>query len=638
MSTLENCFTKSLQVHTKVVNEVKKLKTADYTAWEIFVNKSQISAGTEVADLGGKVTVAIPAGVYEKFNLRSLKDYNDNDVVIDWGDGYKSYVKNGEYNSTTNPDGFRSKVLDDGEYNYLFQHTYDIGSESTKKFIIRVFGKDYFSINHLFYNNNNLNNPTFESLLCRCFDTDLPIASHLSNLSSFAYASLRLLKVEMPSEFSLEDISNFAHCFRSCKNLKSVSGFKGRKPWKKINSLRAIFAGDINLSGCDFNLPDSVSRKEGYWEAFSGCVNLASYLSGLLPVNGFSTKKVNLASLFYNCSSLKMDATSPSILWNDFTKDWTTYANVNYKTFSGCGATLSGVIPKLWGGSVNDEEIIIKPYLDINGTAKKAEKLATARTITLAGAVTGSQTFDGSSNITINTALVDGITINASQVQGLVIDYNSNQLTNKPSLDYLPLSGGNITGNLQYKGHNLNAASGLVQLNQNGQILSSLLSSNFWNKSEVAREIANSNKLSYHIFEDGLPEDSDEYEFQDNVIYLVPNNEEGNNVYDEYLVIGGQLEVIGTTKLDLSNYLLSSTYSAQSGNFALKSELFSKNYNDLTNKPTIPTKVSDLTNDEGYLTSFTESDPIFTAQSSQFLTLTDFNNYITQLSALVEDL
>lgn len=35
---------------------------------------------------------------------------------------------------------------------------------------------------------------------------------------------------------------------------------------------------------------------------------------------------------------------------------------------------------------------------------------------------------------------------------------------------------------------------------------------------------------------------------------------------------------------------------------ANKSELFSKNYNDLTNKPTIPTKVSQLTNDSGFLT------------------------------------
>ena len=37
--------------------------------------------------------------------------------------------------------------------------------------------------------------------------------------------------------------------------------------------------------------------------------------------------------------------------------------------------------------------------------------------------------------------------------------------------------------------------------------------------------------------------------------------------------------------------------------YALKSELFSGNYNDLTNKPNIPTKVSDLNNDLGFLTA-----------------------------------
>lgn len=36
---------------------------------------------------------------------------------------------------------------------------------------------------------------------------------------------------------------------------------------------------------------------------------------------------------------------------------------------------------------------------------------------------------------------------------------------------------------------------------------------------------------------------------------------------------------------------------------------FSGDYNDLTNKPTIPSKTSDLTNDSGYITGYTETDP-----------------------------
>lgn len=36
---------------------------------------------------------------------------------------------------------------------------------------------------------------------------------------------------------------------------------------------------------------------------------------------------------------------------------------------------------------------------------------------------------------------------------------------------------------------------------------------------------------------------------------------------------------------------------------------FSGDYDDLTNKPSIPTKTSDLTNDSGYITGYTETDP-----------------------------
>lgn len=65
-------------------------------------------------------------------------------------------------------------------------------------------------------------------------------------------------------------------------------------------------------------------------------------------------------------------------------------------------------------------------------------------------------------------------------------------------------------------------------------------------------------------------------------IYLVPKTGETNDVYDEYIYINSKWEMVGNTQIDLSDY-------------ALKSEL--------------PTKVSELSNDSGYLTSFTESDP-----------------------------
>lgn len=65
-------------------------------------------------------------------------------------------------------------------------------------------------------------------------------------------------------------------------------------------------------------------------------------------------------------------------------------------------------------------------------------------------------------------------------------------------------------------------------------------------------------------------------------IYLIPKTGETNDVYDEYIYINSKWEMVGNTQIDLSDY-------------ALKSEL--------------PTKVSELSNDSGYLTSYTETDP-----------------------------
>lgn len=54
---------------------------------------------------------------------------------------------------------------------------------------------------------------------------------------------------------------------------------------------------------------------------------------------------------------------------------------------------------------------------------------------------------------------------------------------------------------------------------------------------------------------------------------------------------------------------------------------FSGSYNDLTNKPTIPSKTSDLTNDSGFITSYTETDPIFTASAASGITSSDITNW-----------
>lgn len=87
-------------------------------------------------------------------------------------------------------------------------------------------------------------------------------------------------------------------------------------------------------------------------------------------------------------------------------------------------------------------------------------------------------------------------------------------------------------------------------------------------------------------------------------IYLVRNKGEENNVFDEFLYVGGVFELVGTTKTDLSDYYTRSEADAVSdqkitqalipkANTAdLAKVATSGSYNDLLNKPDFPTIVT----------------------------------------------
>lgn len=64
-------------------------------------------------------------------------------------------------------------------------------------------------------------------------------------------------------------------------------------------------------------------------------------------------------------------------------------------------------------------------------------------------------------------------------------------------------------------------------------------------------------KLTRQIVEE-LPETG-----ENNIIYLVPNHEDNeSNIFDEYMYINGKYEPIGTTKVDLSNYVAFNDYAS----------------------------------------------------------------------------
>lgn len=70
----------------------------------------------------------------------------------------------------------------------------------------------------------------------------------------------------------------------------------------------------------------------------------------------------------------------------------------------------------------------------------------------------------------------------------------------------------------------------------------------FKTEAEIQELINNSKKLKKEVVE-SLPSSG-----QDDIIYLLKNKNDANNVYTEYLWINGKWEIIGDTKVDLTDY------------------------------------------------------------------------------------
>ena len=72
-------------------------------------------------------------------------------------------------------------------------------------------------------------------------------------------------------------------------------------------------------------------------------------------------------------------------------------------------------------------------------------------------------------------------------------------------------------------------------------------------------------------------------------------------------------------------------FSATSGQFELKSEAFNGDYNSLENKPTIPTKISELQNDSGFISNYTETDPVYTAEKPTLALKSELPKKVSEL-------
>lgn len=326
--------------------EWKKLNDTfrDYTAFEVYANDTIISPG-EHAELG-TITVEIPVQMTETFALRTTTPEADSDVVIDWGDGTVQKVKDGEHGGYTGPDG-------EGRYIAKMTHTY----AATGKYVVKVYGKDYFCLSHAPSHVSDASN-----MQCRILADDLPIASHLTNLTAFAYGTLKLVTVQCASYKYLHRTTNHAQMFTNDKNLLSVTGFEDLVMISR--GAEGCFQFCENMHTCDFNGVLCSNNPRAMYAMYQNCYALAINIGTFFPTK-FVSRALNFTNTFTHMHAMT-GTVDPNQFWGDPNIDWQGFSNCFY----GCSDKIRSQVPTSWGGTSSTEIVGDLPVakLSLNGT------------------------------------------------------------------------------------------------------------------------------------------------------------------------------------------------------------------------------------------------------------------------------
>ena len=99
----------------------------------------------------------------------------------------------------------------------------------------------------------------------------------------------------------------------------------------------------------------------------------------------------------------------------------------------------------------------------------------------------------------------------------------------------------------------------------NERLLNYYLKSETYSREEINNIVSRINGLKKEIVE-ALPTQN----IDENTIYLVPKTSgSGNDYYDEYLYINGSFEFIGSTKIDLADYVKKTDYATVNGDYGI---------------------------------------------------------------------
>lgn len=156
------------------------------------------------------------------------------------------------------------------------------------------------------------------------------------------------------------------------------------------------------------------------------------------------------------------------------------------------------------------------------------------------------------------------------------------ELAKKANTDNIPIVPVNVSEFINDAGYIKNTVDNLIHYYNKADT---------YTQAEVNTLISNINKLTSQIVEQLPVED-----ISASVIYLVKQGETNN--YMQYMYINSAWAELGTTQVDLTDYYKKSEIDAKLADKADKNEL-----------PTVPTLVSSFTNDAGYISDYTETDP-----------------------------
>jgi hypothetical protein len=317
------------------LDDYNLLNLCDYTSFEVYAHDYEISAGITLEILGGKTFEAIPSGLTHNMEIK-LRNYSkSNDVIIDWGDGtykaVKDLVSGSDVVDDFNTFGFYNKNIEKLESTLKISHTY----RENGKYIVKIFGKDYLNVS---------TSDIKTSLICRILDKDLPIASHLISLRNFAQNSPRLINVNLPTGFSVANVTDWSGFVKGCSNLRSFKGFANAIT--TVKTMAEMFKNCPILQENDLTLPISIYDKDGLKEFCKNCFKVN--LDQLFSTGSLTTiSTLNMEESFYGVKLFSNENTIPDDkLWNSKNITWGSFTSA----FANIGSALRSKIPLSWGG------------------------------------------------------------------------------------------------------------------------------------------------------------------------------------------------------------------------------------------------------------------------------------------------